>query len=312
MSKEQWGMGNDKEWNMKARSMIVLILFALVFAACPSAGGPAETPLVIEMVQISGGTFMIGSPTSEPGRNSDETQHQVTLSSFSIGKYQVTQGQYQAVMGTNPSSYRTPPDGENPARRPVERVSWYDAVEFCNRLSEMEGLAPYYAIGKTTSDPNNTNSDDTHKWLVMPNAGSNGYRLPTEAEWEYACRAGTTTAYNTGASISDDTGWYRDNSGSRTHEVGKKPANAWGLHDMHGNVWEWCWDWYNSSGSYYSSAAAAGPDPAGPVSGPCRVYRGGSWYYDGQHLRSAFRYFVNPSFRSNSIGFRLVRPELGE
>ncbi|MCL2805458.1 MAG: SUMF1/EgtB/PvdO family nonheme iron enzyme [Treponema sp.] len=173
-----------------------------------------QRPVSDNMVRINGGTFTMGSPANEPGRNSDEIQRQVTVGSFFMGKYQVTQKEYQEVMGTNPSYFK----GDN---LPVENVSWFNAVEYCNKLSQREGLTPAYTI-------NGTN--------VTWNINANGYRLPTEAEWEYACRAGTTTAYNTGATISDSTGWYVDNSNDRSHPVGHKRANAWGLFDMHGNV----------------------------------------------------------------------------
>jgi len=132
------------------------------------------------------------------------------------------------------------------------------------------------------------------------NASANGYRLPTEAEWEYACRAGTTTAYNTGDTISADDAWYSANSGSKTHEVGLKPANAWGLYDMHGNVWEWCWDWYGSS-------LSDGTDPVGPGLGSSRVKRGGGWCDVAQNLRSACRSRTYPWDRDDYLGFRLVR-----
>jgi len=166
----------------------------------------------MEMVRIEGGTFTMGSPDDEPGREDYEgPQHQVTVSSFYMGKYPVTQEEYQAVMGVNPSYFK----GDN---LPVEQVSWYDAVEYCNRLSQREGLKAAYTVkGKKVT------------W----NRKSNGYRLPTEAEWEYACRAGTTTPYNSGTSV-DNAGWYYDNSGGRTHPVGEKQPNAWGLYDMHG------------------------------------------------------------------------------
>ena len=256
-----------------------------------------------EMVLIPSGTFTMGSPEDEPYRKSDETQHQVTINrNFYMGKFQVTQEQYQAVTGVNPSYFTTangrePSTGETDSKRPVEYVTWYDAIEFCNRLSVGEGLTPVYTITRRfpTSGYPITSATVTVNW------DANGYRLPTEAEWEYACRAGTTTAYYTGDTISDNTSWYSPNSG-RTHEVGKKPANDYGLHDMHGNVWEWCWDWY---GSYASGVQT---DPRGAASGDFRVARGGSWFYYAPGLRSADRYYLDPSYRNSLIGFRVVRP----
>ena len=268
------------------------------------------------MVSVPFGSFEMGSPSDEPGRNSDETQHIVTLTEgFHIGKYPVTQAQYQAVIGTNPSYFKTPVSSEtNTANRPVEQVSWYDAVEFCNKLSDIEGLTPYYTIDKNTVDPNNTNSGDPYRWLVTLNPGANGYRLPTEAQWEYACRAGTTHAFNwdTDTINSSQANYYASYidpnnkvAGTylqRTTSVGSYAPNTWGIYDMHGNVWEWCWDWY---GSYSGDKT----DPTGAVSGGLRVLRGGSWYGDGQYLRSADRNCYYPYYwDSYYYGFRVVLP----
>jgi len=258
------------------------------------------SPTSIELVRINSGTFTMGSPTSEANRYDDETQHQVTISKgFYMGKYEVTQEQYQAVIGVNPSYFSSDPaSGEVQAKRPVENVTWYDAVEFCNKLSERESLTSVYTITGRTPATGYPITSAT----VTVNWNASGYRLPTEAEWEYACRAGTTTAYNTGNTISDSTGWYSSNSNSRTHEVGKKPPNAWGLYDMHGNVYEWCWDWY---GTYASGAQT---DPRGADSGSHRVHRGGSWLSFGPVIRSACRVSSNPYGRYYGYGFRLLRP----
>jgi formylglycine-generating enzyme required for sulfatase activity len=257
-----------------------------------------KRPVPTNMVRINGGTFTMGSPSSEAGRDDDEVQHRVTVSSFYMGKYEVTQNEYETVIGTNPSNWK----GYN---LPVEKVSWYDALVFCNKLSMREGLSTAYSINGSTDParwgtvPTNSNATWNAVTIVV---GSNGYRLPTEAQWEYACRAGTTTAYNTGSSINTNTGWYDGNNGSRTHPVGEKPANAWGLYDMHGNVWEWCWDWY---GAYPTSTQT---DPMGASSGTYRVNRGGSWLNATRGVRSAYRGGSTLSGRYYDIGFRLVRP----
>jgi formylglycine-generating enzyme required for sulfatase activity len=284
---------------------IVQMMMRAMTGGGSSTGGRTQEQMPANFVRIESGTFTMGSPSNEPQRSSDEVQHRVTVNAFYMGKYQVTQGEYEAVMGTNPSNFK----GSN---LPVENVSWYDVVEYCNRLSQKEGLTPAYTIEKNRSDPNNRNESDTIRWLVTWNQNANGYRLPTEAEWEYACRAGTTTPFNTGNNITisnanyDGNYPYNNNAKGtyrqRTTPVGNFAPNPWGLYDMHGNVWEWCWDWYGD----YSSGAQT--DPRGAVSGAYRVLRGGSWNSYGQYLRSASRHYYTPSGRYYYIGFRLVRP----
>ena len=264
--------------------------------------------LGLEITSIPAGTFTMGSPGTESGRYSDETQWRVTLSSFRMEKYEVTQEQYEAVMGSNPSIFKTDAAaGENQKRRPVEGVSWYDTLIYCNKLSMLEGLTPAYSIGGKT---------DPEEWGAVPTGfdavwnsvqivgGSNGYRLPTAAQWEYACRAGTTAPWYCGENSDDlvEYGWIINNSGSKTHEVGLKKPNAWGLYDMHGNVFEWCWDWY---GPYPTEAQT---NPVGASSGSHRVTRGGGWNGSAQVVRSAYRGYPSPYNRGNFLGFRVLRP----
>ena len=220
----------------------------------------------MEMVYVPSGTYAMGSPDTELWRDSDEgPQHEVTISNgFYLGKSEVTQAQWQAVMGSNPSFYQG-------ANRPVEMVSWYDVHGFIHRLNVA--------------------------------AGDSLYGLPTEAEWEYACRAGTTTWWSFGEDESKlrDYVWYKgDGSPPGTKEVGMKEPNAWGLYDMHGNVWEWCQDWY---GPYPSGPQT---DPQGPVWGAIRVVRGGGFYDDSRRVRSANRFSNAPSNR-DVVGCRMLR-----
>lgn len=258
----------------------------------------------MEMIKIPGSTFNMGSPVDEEGRSNDEKLHPVTISSFLIGKYEVTQNQYQALIGTNPSMF----EGD---KLPVESLNWYDAIEFCNKLSIKNGLKPYYRIDKNKHDPNNKNSEDNLKYTVKISGGT-GFRLPTEAEWEYACRAGTTSAFHYGETIdgtmanfngNNSYNWKKGLYRGKTTEAGSFLPNAYGLHDMHGNVDELCWDWYDEG--YYEKSTAK--DPKGSISGEDRVVRGGSWYFNSYYQRSARRGRVYPDSVVSNIGFRVVR-----
>jgi formylglycine-generating enzyme required for sulfatase activity len=242
------------------------------------------------MVNITAGTFTANGTL-------------VTMSAFKMGKYEVTQEQWEYVMGSGPSYFSdNPASGEEQDKRPVEQVTWYDAIEFCNILSEKEGLQQVYTMTVTTRNAAGYITAAT----VTADFTRNGYRLPTDAQWEYACRAGTTTVYSNGEDTDTNLGdvaWYSVNSGNTTHPVGQKAANEWGLYDMHGNVSEWCWDWY---GSY---TAEDKTDPTGASSGPGRIRRGGNYASnDALYLRSANRDYLNPVSRYNYHGFRLVRP----
>ena len=256
--------------------------FFATAATTVTTANPAPDEFVsasgIEMILISPGTFLMGSPPTEPGRDENERQHQVTLSnSFWLGKTEVTQNQWQKVMGNNPAKLK----GDN---LPVEQVSWHECISFCNTLSELEGLTPAYQI-----------SGENVTWL--PSA--DGYRLPTEAEWEYACRAGTTGPH---AGNVAEMARYSANSGRKTRAVGTGKPNVWGLFDMHGNVWEWCWDMYQKD-------YGPGPDldPTGSDTDNYRIERGGSWHRNARDCRSASRGTDNPHARRNGLGFRLAR-----
>ena len=221
--------------------------------------------LINNMVYVQGGTFIMGA-TSEQGSDADSDEnpiHQVTLSSFSIGRYEVTQEEWQAVMGSNPSNFKG-------VKRPVDNVSWNDCQEFIRKLNAMTGRR---------------------------------FRLPTEAEWEYAARGGNRSqGYKySGSNNLNSVAWYADNSGNTTHDVGLKSPNELGIYDMSGNVWEWCSDWY---GNYSSSSQT---NPTGSYSGSIRVSRGGSWYSDARYCRVSTRSNFTPDRRYISLGLRLAQ-----
>lgn len=239
----------------------------------------AEAPA--SMVFVPPGTFRMGSPTGEVDRYPFEGPPTAVFISqgFWIGSREVTQGEYLAVLGNNPS-YFQPPNTPVDLNRPVEQVSWDDAVAYCVKLTERERAAGRIATNAV-------------------------YRLPWEAEWEYACRAWTSTRFGFG----DDPGymdlgryaWYGANGGRATHPVGQKLPNAWGLHDMHGNVWEWCQDWWSDS---YPGGTVL--DPRGPATGAYRVIRGGYWFAGAKECRSAHRSDRDTDSRFPGIGFRVV------
>ena len=308
---------NKKVIALLVAILIVAVIAGIIFAVYRQEEGETQNnnfggtttnnenvsvDIADDLVLIGGGTYQMGSPESEMQRETDEVQHEVTVSNFYIGKYEVTQEQYEEVMGENPSNF----EGVN---LPVENVTWYDAIEYCNRLSEIEGLTPVYTV-----DGENVSWDRS----------ANGYRLPTEAEWEYTARAGTTTPFNTETSISDEEANYyghypygieenyfsQDNLETEpgqyrqtTVEVNSFSPNNWGLYNIHGNVAEWCFDYY---GEY---DLENNDNPSGPTTGTLRVNRGGGWNDYAKHLRSAYRASTTPDQRMNNIGFRIARNE---
>ncbi len=271
-----------------------LIVGALLVAGCKKEDGGAPktetagaktvtTASGVEMVQVPGGSFMMGS---ENGEEDEKPVHQVTVSGFLMDRCEVTQKSYEGLMGKNPSKFVDP-------QKPVERTSWVSAITYCNMRSSKEGLKPCYDLKTGEGD-----------------CAANGYRLPTEAEWEYACRAGTTGAYSFGDNAAELSGraWMKTNSNQMTHAAGQKQANAWGIFDMHGNVAEWCNDRYGEK----EYAAKVGENPHGPAKGDQRVLRGGCWKDAADGCRSSARSSESPGladacFGSERYGFRCVR-----
>ena len=259
-------------------------------AAAAPKGPPAEitTPSGVQMVLVPGGEFTMGDGG---GADDEKPPHKVRVSPFYMDKFEVTQKSYQELMGTNPSKFKQPD-------RPVEQVSWFNAVKYCNMRSLREGLTPCYDLKTLRCDP-----------------GADGYRLPTEAEWEYACRAGTQSDYSFsgGPSRLVAYGWFKANAQGSSQPVGQKRPNPWGLYDMHGNVAEWCHDVYDEG--YYARSPAE--DPMGPADGDERVLRGGSWAVDADACRSSARYSDTPGFADvcfgyDAYGFRAVRRASGD
>jgi len=267
-----------------------LLLVLAIIPGCRRTKETASMPEVIktkmgiEMVKIPGGWFEMGS---KRGEADESPAHKVWVDSFLMDKYELIQEQYVKLVGSNPSSFKG-------IGRPVDTISWADAVLYCNLRSRAEGLESCY-------------DEESETWQCDFQAS--GYRLPTEAEWEYACRAGAETEHYFGRDPSalKKFGWYIDNSFKKTHSVGKKRPNRWGLHDMYGNVAEWCNDVYDTN--YYKRSPSK--NPRGPEEGDIKVLRGGGWQDSADCLRSSWRAYENFSFVDacimDSLGFRCVR-----
>jgi formylglycine-generating enzyme required for sulfatase activity len=261
----------------------IITVFLLGFVSLGIFAADSPTP---NMIFVEGGTFWMGS--NEAAYKSTELAYQVEVSSFYISETEITQEVWTSAMGSNPSQFKNP-------LKPVEMVSWLDAVHFCNALSEKEGLEKAYEISGSR---------------VTCNWEANGYRLPTEAEWEYAARGGSeyavqedplSKAFYAGGQNAGDFAWFDANSNKETKSVKTKAPNELGLYDMSGNVWEWCWDWM---GAYPKGVTK---DPKGLQTGNTKVVRGGAWFTPVNLCRVTYRFWNVQSFKANSVGFRVVR-----
>jgi formylglycine-generating enzyme required for sulfatase activity len=298
--------GDDMEVRGRAQQLVRVILI--------NASKSKSSELELQI--IDPGEFTMGSPERELGRRADEKEHAVRITQlYLIGTFEVTQEEYQKVMKANPSWFTKTADGkdaigsEDPSQFPVERVSWYDAIAFCNQLSELDGYEAYYKVEDLVRENNVIKSAN------VTIRGGAGYRLPTEAEWEFACRAGSKLAFHFGASNTGREANLKPGGSTgygsvpnwkalgRPAKVGSYPPNREGLFDMHGNVGEWCWDWYD--GEYYK--VSPGTDPTGPAAGKQRVVRGGSWMVNEHSCRSASRFWQLPHESNYYTGFRVAR-----
>ena len=299
-------IANRTSRDLEVRSRAARLVRRIMITACQSRS------LSMNFAYLQAGRFWMGSNTKEKDRRDDESQHAVRITRpFLIAALEVTQDEYDVVMNARPSWFSPTGEGRNKVAKfktgsfPVDSVTWFDAIAFCNRLSQRDGLAPYYSVAEVRREG---------KSIVAARVkivGELGYRLPTETEWEYACRAGTTTPYHFGKGRGGGNFQYMSSIGygRSSHKLGRptrvasyKP-NAWGLFDMHGNVAEWCWDWYDKS--YYAKSPAT--DPGGPSGGDHRVLRGGSFLVKQSSCRSATRFWSVPGEGTYYIGFRIAR-----
>jgi len=293
----------------KQKEQKPVVTKAAVAGQAKTAEPPIPKPAPVEkyeeevhkgkMILVGGGSFRMGS---EDGESNERPVHDVTLDSFYIDKYPVTQSEWLEIMGQNPSNFRGPLiTGTIEPLRPVEEVSWFDCIEFCNRKSLKENLTPCYQIQKDVADPN-----DTDKWNIKCDWEANGYRLPTEAEWEFATRGGIKSKgfKYSGSNIRDEVAWHGTNT-HYTQPVDRKKCNELGIHDMSGNVGEWCWDWYDKD--YYAIGSML--NPRGPDIQENRIHRGWGWvdYGHADYVRNTFRGNGRPDYVCNQVGLRIVK-----
>lgn len=270
------------------KRFITFSLVALLITLCSFLS--SSNPL-LDMVKVEGGTFMMGSrDDNKIAENDEQKQHEVTVNTFEINKLEVSVWEWKDYCKKTKKALPVKQAWGWNDNYPITNVTWNDAINYCNWLSKQDGLKPAYKI----VGPN-----------VVCDFSANGYRLPTEAEWEFAAKGGNKSKNSlvSGSTVTEDVAWYVKNSGRRPHAVGTKLPNELGIHDMSGNVWEWCWDWYNQE--YYK--IEDGKNPKGPIRGEKKSVRGGSWDSQENYLRTANRISTSPDKTNEFYGFRLAR-----
>jgi formylglycine-generating enzyme len=296
---------------MKLKSIIysIIIISAIIFPAAAEKNAQFKMP--DNFILVEGGSFDMGDEIGDGqkgnGENDEGPVHKMNVGSFWIGKFEVTQKEWAEITGEVPS------DGAGTGDNfPVYHISWYDCIEYCNRVSEKAGLKPYYNINKSKKDKYNVNKYDDIKWIVTVNEGSDGFRLPTEAEWEFAARGGLKskkTKYS-GSNIINEVAVYEGNSGNKTSPVGSKKPNELGIYDMSGNVWEWCWDTYDrypgntDKAKFYSKIENSKKNYMN-----YRALRGGAYNYEDVNCRVSNRTGHGANLRTDHYGIRLARSQ---
>jgi len=312
--------GKNKKIKVFKWAAVLMLAAMVVFTGCPNAAGgnsggsnipPASADETYTVGGISFTMKRIAAVTNgkvgHSDYSSDNAEHTVSLTAYRIGETEVTQELWQAVMGNNPSSFNSnPASGEVQGKRPVEQVSWYKCIVFCNELTKQAGLGEseclYYSDAGYTNVYTKGDAGAKKEVYLYTAMNKKGFRLPTEAEWEWAAKGGKEYKWAGTDEESElvNYAWYSANSNNQTHEVKKRTANGYGLYDMSGNVWEWCWDWYSNS------TPTGGQDPKGADSGSDRVARSGGWGSDADFAARAYRDFSNPDYSFNFLGLRVV------
>ena len=315
--------GKNKKIKVFKWAAVLMLAAMVLFTGCPNAaggnsGGSITPPASADETYTVGGisftmkgiAAVMNGKVGHSDYSSDNAEHTVSLTAYRIGETEVTQELWEKVMSNNPSNFqgsgKLPASGEVQEKRPVENVSWYECIAFCNELTKQAGLGEseclYYSDAGYTNVYTKEDAGAKKEVYLYTDMNKKGFRLPTEAEWEWAAMGGKDYKWS-GTNVESelkDYAWYRANSNNQTHEVRKQTANGYGLYDMSGNVWEWCWDWYSNS------TPTGGQDPKGADSGSDRVYRGGSWEYDALSAARAYRGSDIPGVSYVNLGLRVA------